>query len=82
MEFLRNDQSASADVRAAVTDYTNCLGLNSHDIKIIFLTLGNHMQHNNTSGRYQEILNGNDKAFVDAEAWYHYNLWCIENLKK
>ena len=54
------------------------LNLNKETVDIF---LGNHMQHNNTAGKYQELLKGNRKAFVNPDEWKPYNLWCIENLK-
>ena len=47
-----------------------------------FKIFGNYMKQNNTAEKYQELLNGNDKAFVDPNEWQPFNLWCIENLKK
>jgi len=54
------------------------LRLNKERVDIF---LGNHMKQNNTAEKYQELLNGNDKAFVDSNEWQPFNLWCIENLK-
>ena len=60
-------------------DFCNSmLRLNKENVDIF---LGNHMQHNNTLGKYKELLNGNRKAFIDPNEWKPYNLWCIENLK-
>ena len=53
------------------------LRLNEEKVDIF---LGNHMQHNHTPEKYNRILNGEEKAFVDPEEWQKYNLWCIENL--
>lgn len=43
--------------------------------------LGNHMQHNDTLGKYEHLINGETDAFVNPEEWAPYNDWCIENLK-
>lgn len=43
--------------------------------------LGNHMQHNHTLEKYEKILKGNKKAFVNSDEWKPFNLWCIENFK-
>lgn len=54
------------------------LRLNKEKVDIF---LGNHMQFNNTAGKYKEIQEGNKKAFVNPDEWQAYNLLCIENLK-
>ncbi|MBR2861725.1 MAG: MBL fold metallo-hydrolase [Clostridia bacterium] len=54
------------------------LRLNEERVDIF---IGNHMQHNKTPQKYQELLNGNTKAFVNPDEWNPFNLWCIENLK-
>ena len=60
-------------------DFKNSmLRLNKEKVDIF---LGNHMQHNNTLLKYQEIQKGNNKAFVNQNEWKPYNLWCIENLQ-
>jgi len=43
--------------------------------------LGNHMQHNDTLGKYERLINGEKDAFIDPDEWTAYNEWCIENLK-
>ena len=43
--------------------------------------LGNHMQHNHTEKKAELVKNGDKYAFVNAEEWGPYNLWCIENLE-
>lgn len=42
--------------------------------------LGNHMQHNETLKKYDEILKGNTEAFVNPEEWKNYCKWAKENL--
>lgn len=60
-------------------DFCNSmLRLNQEHVDIF---LGNHMQHNHTGEKYQRLLQGDAKAFVNPEEWQPYNLWCIENLK-
>lgn len=54
------------------------LRLNQEKVDIF---LGNHMQQNNTPQKYQELLNGNYKAFVNPNEWQQYNLGCINNLE-
>lgn len=43
--------------------------------------LGNHMQHNDTLGKYARLKNGERDAFVNPNEWQPYNEWCIYNLK-
>lgn len=52
--------------------------LNEERVEIF---LGNHMQHNNTEGKAELVKKGDKYAFVNADEWGPYNLWCIENLK-
>ena len=60
-------------------DFVNSmLRLNEEHVDIF---LGNHMQHNKTEEKYEELKNGNLKAFIDRDEWQSYNLWCIENLQ-
>ncbi|MBO5837627.1 MAG: MBL fold metallo-hydrolase [Oscillospiraceae bacterium] len=54
------------------------LRLNGEKVDIF---LGNHMQHNRTKTKYQQLLEGNPKAFIDPEEWQKFNLFCIENLE-
>ena len=42
--------------------------------------LGNHMQHNNTLKKYEEIKNGNEKAFINEKEWADYAEWAKQNL--
>ena len=42
--------------------------------------LGNHMQHNDTTGKSARVRAGEALAFVKADEWQAYNLWCIQNL--
>ncbi|MDD6735424.1 MAG: MBL fold metallo-hydrolase [Clostridiales bacterium] len=43
--------------------------------------LGNHMQHNDTLGKYARLKDGERDAFVNPNEWQPYNEWCIYNLK-
>ena len=42
--------------------------------------LGNHMQHNKTGEKADRVRAGDKYAFVNADEWAPYCLWCIENL--
>ena len=42
--------------------------------------LGNHMQHNDTAGKYTRVKNGELTAFVDPTEWGRYCRWAKENL--
>jgi len=42
--------------------------------------LGNHMQHNKTPERYQQVMAGDKEAFVDKSAWAEYAVWAKNNL--
>ncbi len=42
--------------------------------------LGNHMQHNDTSGKTRRVLAGDRLAFVNPDEWRPHVLWCKENL--
>ena len=42
--------------------------------------LGNHMQHNKTLAKYQEICRGNMDAFVCPSEWGEYCVWAKQNL--
>lgn len=42
--------------------------------------LGNHMQHNKTIKKTECVLLGDKFAFVNADEWKPYNMWCKENL--
>ena len=53
------------------------LRLNEEKVDIF---LGNHMQHNNTEEKADEVKNGDVYAFVNPDEWNKYNIWCIENL--
>lgn len=52
--------------------------LNEENVDIF---LGNHMQHNDTLGKYMRLINGEKDAFVAPNEWKPYNEWCIKNLK-
>ena len=43
--------------------------------------LGNHALHNNTFGKYEKILAGDKKAFVNPEEWAEYAEWAKRNLE-
>ncbi len=43
--------------------------------------LGNHMQHNHTAEKAEQVKSGSKYAFVNPDEWRKYNLWCIDNLK-
>lgn len=53
------------------------LRLNEENVDIF---LGNHMQHNDTSGKAERISKGEYDAFINSEEWNKFNLWCIQNL--
>ena len=55
------------------------LRLNEEKVDIF---LGNHMQHNHTEEKARRVRAGERLAFVDADEWCKYNLWCIENLRQ
>ncbi|WP_407424841.1 MBL fold metallo-hydrolase [Methanobrevibacter sp.] len=42
--------------------------------------LGNHMQHNDTSGKAARISEGETDAFVNPDEWCKFNLWSIQYL--
>ncbi len=42
--------------------------------------LGNHMQHNDTLGKYQKIVNGDLDAFVNPREWADFCELAIQNL--
>lgn len=42
--------------------------------------LGNHMQHNHTPERYQQVMAGDTEAFVHPGEWAEYALWAKQNL--
>ena len=42
--------------------------------------LGNHMQHNETLKKYDELLKGNTEAFINQDEWKNYCQWAKENL--
>ena len=42
--------------------------------------LGNHMQHNRTKEKYEQICSGNKKAFVNPGEWAEYAEWAKQNL--
>lgn len=44
--------------------------------------LGNHMQHNHTKKKYEQICSGNKKAFVNPVEWAEYAEWAKQNLIK
>lgn len=44
--------------------------------------LGNHMQHNHTKEKYEQICRGNLKAFIDSAEWAEYAEWAKMNLIK
>lgn len=44
--------------------------------------LGNHMGHNHTEEKYERLLSGDAKAFVDPTEWRAYNLWCCKHLEE
>lgn len=61
-------------------DFCNSmLRLNEEKVEIF---LGNHMQHNHTTEKYQRLCSGDSTAFVAPDEWQPYNLWCIENMEK
>lgn len=43
--------------------------------------LGNHMQHNNTHGKYIRLLNGQSDAFINSNEWLKFNDRCIDYIK-
>ena len=43
--------------------------------------LGNHMQHNDTLGKYKRLISQETDAFINPNEWKVYNERCIENLK-
>lgn len=45
------------------------------------ISLGNHMQHNHTAEKAEQVRAGSKYAFVNSDEWRKYNLWCIDNLK-
>ena len=60
-------------------DFQNSMKrLNKEQVDIF---LGNHMQHNDTLGKYERLKNGETDAFINPFEWVSYNEWCIENLK-
>ena len=42
--------------------------------------LGNHMQHNHTPERYQQVIAGDTEAFVHPGEWAEYAVWAKQNL--
>ena len=54
------------------------LRLNEEKVDIF---LGNHMQHNDTLGKYERLMKGETDAFINSDEWQPYNEWCIENMK-
>ncbi len=42
--------------------------------------LGNHMQHNHTPERYEQVMAGDRYAFVHPEEWAEYAEWAKQNL--
>ena len=44
--------------------------------------LGNHAPHNNTFGKYEQILAGDKRAFIKPEEWAQYAEWAKQNLEK
>ena len=42
--------------------------------------LGNHMQHNDTEGKYYKILDGVENACIVPEEWAEYAEWSKQNL--
>lgn len=43
--------------------------------------LGNHMQHNDTPGKYEKLMAGYEKAFINPSEWGPYCMSAKENLK-
>jgi len=44
--------------------------------------LGNHLGHNETLKKYEQIKNGNRLAFVNPSEWILYCRWCKSNLQQ
>lgn len=42
--------------------------------------LGNHMQHNDTPGKYEKLKRGDAQAFVNPKEWAEYAEWAKQNL--
>jgi hypothetical protein len=42
--------------------------------------LGNHMQHNDTAGKYRKIMAGDKRACINPDEWAPYCRWAKQNL--
>ena len=73
-EFL-DEYGLSYDCR---DDFCKAMDRLSNEHVDIFL--GNHMQHNNTLQKYEEICKGNTNAFINPTEWKPYCVWAKDNL--